>query len=117
MQTSSVMRIASPVFFLVFLLSLRMQGQSTGGSMRGVVRDATGARVECVSAKATLQASSITRGAVCNSRGEFRLDGLAPGEYRLRIQASGFATASAEVSVRIGVLHEITVRIELHPLI
>jgi hypothetical protein len=87
-----------------------MQGQSTGGSLRGVVRDATGARVRCVSAKAILHASSITRGAVCDSRGEFRMDGLAPGEYRLRIQAAGFATASAVISVRIGALREINVR-------
>jgi hypothetical protein len=87
-----------------------MHGQSTGGSVRGVVRDATGARVVCSSVTATLRASSITRSVGCDPHGEFRIDGLAPGNYRLRIAAAGFATATAELAVRIGALREVTVR-------
>lgn len=77
-----------------------------------MVRDATGARIVCSSAKATLQASSIARSAVCDSHGEFRIDGLAPGDYSLQIDAAGFATAITELPVRIGALREITVKME-----
>ena len=108
----SEMRTSASVFVAILLLPVLTHGQSTGGSLRGVVSDATGARVVCSSVTASLQASSIARSAVCDSHGEFRIDGLAPGNYSLRVDAAGFAPATSELPIRIGALSEIAVKLE-----
>ncbi|HEX7697012.1 MAG TPA: carboxypeptidase regulatory-like domain-containing protein, partial [Candidatus Acidoferrum sp.] len=86
--------------------------QEFRGALRGVVQDARGGRVPA--AKIVVQAaeSSLRREASSDTRGEFRLDDLLPGAYRLRVIASGFAEASAEVSVVVSSVREITVTLK-----
>jgi len=62
-------------------------------------------------AKIIVQASesSFQREIVTDLRGEFRINDLLPGVYRVRVQASGFTEASAEVNVRISSVHELGV--------
>ena len=86
--------------------------QEFRGALRGVVQDARGGRVPA--AKIVVQAaeSSLGREASSDTRGEFRLDDLLPGAYRLRVIASGFAEASAQVSVVVSSVREITVTLK-----
>jgi len=86
--------------------------QEFRGALRGVVQDARGGRVPA--AKIVVQAaeSSLRREGSSDTRGEFRLDDLLPGAYRLRVIASGFAEASAEVSVVVSSVREITVTLK-----
>jgi hypothetical protein len=65
-------------------------------------------------AKVVVQAaeSSLRRESSTDTRGEFRLDDLLPGAYRLRVIASGFAEASAQVSVVVSFVREITVTLK-----
>src|SRR6266849_5143957 len=89
--------------------------QQFRGALRGVVQDTRGGRVPA--AKIVVQAaeSSLQREASSDTRGEFRLDDLLPGTYRLRVIASGFAEASAQVSVVVGSVREITVTLKPQP--
>jgi len=86
--------------------------QEFRGALRGVVQDARGGRVPA--AKIVVQAaeSSLRREASSDTRGEFRLDDLQPGAYRLRVIAPGFAEASAQVSVVVSSVREITVTLK-----
>src|ERR1700730_4054894 len=86
--------------------------QEFRGALRGVVQDARGGRVPA--AKIVVQAaeSSLRREASSDTRGEFRLDDLLPGAYRLRVIAPGFAEASAQVSVVVSSVREITVTLK-----
>src|SRR5215472_11284642 len=86
--------------------------QNPRGTLRGVVEDATGARVK--SAKVALRAteSSQERDATTDTLGEFRMEDLAPGRYRVQVNAPGFAEASANVKVIIGSVLEVTVRLK-----
>src|SRR5712692_9178908 len=86
--------------------------QEFRGALRGLVQDARGGRVPA--AKIVVQAaeSSLGREASSDTRGEFRLDDLLPGAYRLRVIASGFAEASAQVSVVVSSVREITVTLK-----
>jgi hypothetical protein len=97
--------------FLV-LLPLAMQAQNPRGTLRGVVQDLKSGRVP--GAKIVVQAaeSSLERETSSDSRGEFRLDDLLPGTYRLRVNASGFAEASAGVDVAVSTVREITVTLK-----
>ena len=96
--------------FILFPCLLR--AQNPNGSLRGEVEDATAARV--VGAHVVVQAvgSSISRTVTTNRRGDFRIDGLLPGAYRVVITASRFAEATAKVDVAVSVVRDINVTLK-----
>jgi hypothetical protein len=96
----------------VAVLATVLQAQNPRGSLRGTVQDATGARV--ASAKIVLQAvdSSLQREASSEDRGEFRLDDLLPGAYRVTVSAAGFAAAQADVSIAVSFVRDVTVTLK-----
>jgi hypothetical protein len=105
--------IALTIFLSMFVsLSCLLRAQSPNGSLRGEVEDATAARV--VGARVVVQAagSSISRAATTNGRGEFRIDGLLPGPYRVVVTASRFAEATANVDVAVSVVRDISVTLK-----
>jgi len=73
------------------------------------VQDATGARIPSAKIVAQLSGSSIQREAVSEDRGEFRIDDLQPGNYRITITAAGFAPAQADVSIAVATVRDVTV--------
>ena len=87
-------------------------GQTPRGSLRGVVEDASGARIPSAEIVAQLAGSSIQRRAVSEDRGEFRLDDLQPGNYRIAIAATGFAPAEADVTVAVSTVRDVTVKLK-----
>src|SRR5579859_24963 len=90
----------------------QLLAQSPRGSLRGAVQDATGARIPA--AKIVVQAadSSLEREASSEDRGEFRLDDLTPGAYRITVSAAGFAQAQADVSIAVSSVREVTVTLK-----
>jgi hypothetical protein len=56
--------------------------------------------------------SSITREVTANDRGEFRIEGLLPGSYRVTVTAKGFTDATAEVGVEVSVVRDIAVTLK-----
>jgi hypothetical protein len=88
------------------------QAQNSHGSLRGTVQDASGARVTSAKIVARLAGSPVERAAGSEDRGEFRLDDLLPGDYRISITAAGFASAQAEVRVAVATVREITVTLK-----
>jgi hypothetical protein len=111
MKTSHRKLAFTPVFFCFLLLPL--YAQNSRGSLRGVVQDATGARIP--SAKIVVQStgSSLRREAQSEDRGEFRVDDLLPGPYHLTVSAAGFAKAEADVSVAVTEVRDVTVTLKL----
>jgi Carboxypeptidase regulatory-like domain/TonB dependent receptor len=97
---------------LITALLLPLYAQNPRGSLRGTVQDGTGARIS--SAKIELQAadSSLRRESAGEVNGEFRLDDLPPGTYRLTVKASGFATAQATVVVTVSFVRDVTVTLK-----
>ena len=91
------------------LLAATLHAQNVRGSLRGTVQDVSGARISSAKIVAQLSASSVQREATSEDRGEFRLDDLQPGNYRITITAAGFAPAQAEVVVAVATVRDITV--------
>jgi hypothetical protein len=91
------------------LLTATLQAQNPRGSLRGTVQDATGARVAFAKVVAQLSGSSVQREATSEDRGEFRLDDLLPGNYRITISAAGFARAQADVWIAVATVRDVTV--------
>jgi hypothetical protein len=100
------------IFALTLLLAASLHAQNVRGSLRGTVQDATGARVSSAKILAQLAASSVQREATSEDRGEFRLDDLQPGNYRITITAAGFVPAQADVVVAVATVRDITVTLK-----
>jgi outer membrane receptor protein involved in Fe transport len=97
----------------LFFLSQPLLAQNPTGSLRGVVQDASGARVP--GARVLIQASdtSVQRDVLADGRGEFRVDNLPPGLYGLTIQAKGFAEARSNVTVQLSLVRDVTIALKL----
>lgn len=106
-------KVIATLLSALCLYAVCLQAQNSRGSLRGVVQDASGARVP--SAKIVVQASgsSIRREAVSEDRGEFRLDDLLPGAYHITVNAAGFSQAQADISVPVSSVRDVTVTLKL----
>jgi hypothetical protein len=56
--------------------------------------------------------SSISRTAATNGHGDFRIEGLLPGRYRVMVTARGFAQATADVNVAVTIVRDINVTLK-----
>jgi hypothetical protein len=89
-----------------------LQAQSTGGSLRGSIQDSAKARVAGAAITLDLTGSAQTRHATADTEGEFHLEDLTPGSWKVSVEARGFATASAHVSVAVSAVRNITVTLQ-----
>src|ERR1700716_2510631 len=88
------------VYFLLYCAGAFVApAQEFRGALRGIVQDASGGRVPAAKIIVRTAESSLQREASSDSRGEFRIDDLLPGAYRLKVQADGFAEANANVRI------------------
>src|SRR5580658_7147094 len=99
--------------FLLFISPSLLRAQNPNGTLRGEVQDASAARVARAHVVVESVASSITRESIVNDRGEFRIEGLLPGRYRVTVTAKGFAQATADVDVAVSVVRDLAVTLTL----
>src|SRR5690349_1211163 len=66
------------------------------GNLSGVVSDPSGAVVSGATVTATSLATGATRTATTNDQGFFLIPTLQAGNYKLTIEARGFATSTVE---------------------
>lgn len=83
--------------------------QDFHGSLLGTVNDASGARVAGAKIIARLAGSSSRRETISDQSGEFRLDDLHPGAYRVVVNALGLQQAEATVAVEVSFARTLTV--------
>ncbi|MGH9432508.1 MAG: carboxypeptidase regulatory-like domain-containing protein [Terriglobia bacterium] len=105
-------RTATLIAISVVLASFSLRAQNPTGSLQGAVQDATGGRVASAKIVARAIESPIRRQAISDGRGEFRIDDLLPGAYRVTVNASGLAQAQSDVTVRVSLTREITVTMQ-----
>jgi hypothetical protein len=111
MKTNSRRTPFSLTLFAI-VLAASLHAQNSRGSLRGTVQDATGARVTSAKIVAQLSGSSVQREAASEDRGEFRIDDLLPGSYRVTVTAKGFSQATADVPVAVSVVRDIVVTLK-----
>ena len=112
-SSSPIYALTLPVFLLMFVfVPLLSRAQNQNGSLRGEVQDAIAARVAGARVVVRSNGSSMTREATANERGEFRMEGLLPGSYRVTVTAKGFAEATANVDVAVSLVRDIAVTLK-----
>ncbi|MGA2354845.1 MAG: TonB-dependent receptor [Terriglobales bacterium] len=94
---------------LFSISSSQLHAQNPNGTLRGEVQDASAARVAGAQIVVESEGSSVARQTTANNRGEFRIEGLLPGRYRVTVTAKGFAQAVADVNVAVSVVRDIAV--------
>jgi hypothetical protein len=68
---------------LILFHPLRTPGQNPTGAARGTVQDSSGARIASARIEIHLLAAALTRDALADNRGEFRIDLLPSGQYKI----------------------------------
>ena len=104
-------KAALPVV-VTLVLAATVLAQNPRGSLRGTVQDATGARIPAARIVVESIDSSMRRETTSEDRGEFRVDDLLPGNYRITVSAAGFAPIRAGVSIAVTVVHDVTVTLK-----
>src|ERR1700678_1007530 len=105
-------QISFAVLLFPILLTVTLHAQNPRGSLRGTVQDASGARVVSAKIVARLSGSPAQREAASEDRGEFRLDDLLPGNYRITISSAGFPPARADAATAVPTGRDITVTLK-----
>src|SRR5690348_1057344 len=112
-MVSSPRRVLS-LLFVFCVASASAQVQLTTGDIAGTVTDPSGSSIEKASVTATDPDRGLSRSAVTDADGEFRIQLLPPGRYTLRVEAAGFATTTVHnVEVRLGVTARVPVAMVL----
>ncbi|HTM23876.1 MAG TPA: carboxypeptidase-like regulatory domain-containing protein [Vicinamibacterales bacterium] len=84
----------------ILLLALASVAQGApGSSLRGSVRDQTGAVLQGARIELVDDSGAVVRTGVTDARGDYALDNVAPGTYHLKIQFEGFSPATVRIRV------------------
>src|SRR5262249_19462041 len=101
------------VIVCLLLSSAFAFSQVPDGTVAGTVRDANGGRLTGAKVTASATAFTLSRAAVTDDKGEFRLPALSPGQYKVRVEAAGFA--AQELTVRVAVAGNPTLDVVMKP--
>jgi outer membrane receptor protein involved in Fe transport len=112
-----LMRGSLPAVLIAFLaavlfLAHRTLGQNPTGTLRGTVEDSSGARVPSATITVEARGLAFSRAAEADDRGEFRVDVLPPGPYRVVVNAKGFAEAEAEILIQVSSVRDVTITLK-----
>src|ERR1700756_3774099 len=105
---------ALPIVFTLFvLLQNTLLAQAPEGTIRGVVRDDTGAVVTKTTLRVRQQQVGGGRVVGTNVNGQYYITNLEPGDYEIEAFAPGFNTEVRNVRLLVG--DQLTVNFQLHP--
>ena len=83
----------------VFAFTTPAGAQTINGNIVGTITDEQGAAVPGVTVTATNTGTGATRSATTDDEGNYRIAGLPVGNYTVKVEKTGFASANASVSV------------------
>ena len=106
------LKLSAVVLLAAFVTLVMVAAQSTVGTIRGVVRDSSGAVLPGVTITIS-HAGAKDRTAVTNAKGEFVFVGLAPGVYEVNAELTGFSTTRIAAVVSAGGTSNIAIELRV----
>src|SRR5713226_8487926 len=97
---------------LVAVLCIAVSAQLPTSTVNGTVTDPQGAAVVGAKVSITSSATGVSREAVTDTGGRYAVPGLPPGDYLVRVSASGFATSEIK-DLRLDVGRAVTLDVPL----
>ncbi len=101
------------IFTLLVLLQNTLLAQAPEGTIRGVVKDVTGAVVTKTTLRVRQPQFGGGRVVATNVNGQYYITNLEPGDYEIEASAPGFNTEVQNVRLLVG--DQLTVNFLLHP--
>src|SRR6476620_7011807 len=99
---------------LTCLLTMTAFGQTTSGSLKGVVTDPSGASVAGATVTVVNTATGAERTGISSSLGAFDFQALQPGAYKVTVEAQGFKKAvSLDVVVSVNLDTQLNIPLEI----
>ena len=96
-------RILQLLIFVFFLsAATTANSQSNYATLSGTIFDPQQKVLAGCSVQLISETTSASRSAVTNELGSFQITGLLPGDYKVSVQASGFATLTQKVTLEVG---------------
>src|SRR3954451_6768413 len=83
------------------------------GSIQGTITDQSGAVVSGAKVAITNKGTGLTLSVTTTSSGTYASGALNPGEYRVRVEAKGFKTSEAPVTVQVNVTSSANLKLSL----
>ncbi len=83
------------VLLALFQVGATVLAQDIGGTITGIIHDATGANLSAAKITLTNTDTKEEQATVSDKDGAYRLPALRPGHYQMRVEAPGFATTTA----------------------
>src|SRR5262245_38115492 len=109
--------IAVSLLFALSFVSLNIvssQSQSgQSGMITGTVKDTNGAVVVGAQVTVRSEATGATRDAVTDNQGQFKIDELASGGYRVTVKRDGFKTAERDLKIESGKTTAVEIKLEI----
>ena len=88
-------------------------GQNSNGKISGTVKDSDGAVVSGAAVSVINSNQAVLRTTVTDSEGRFNIDDIAPGNYQLNIERSGFLRSRSAVRVTHGNTEQVSIALEI----
>lgn len=88
--------------FLLWLSAGLLPAQTSTGGINGTISDQSGANIAGAVIALTSGSTGSTRLLTASSSGTYAITSLEPGEYDLRVSATGFQTLTTQVRVLVG---------------
>ena len=98
MPRSMISRYSIWLFSIIMTITGAAFAQFTA-SIQGEVKDQSGAGVAKASVQIVNTATAATAVATSDDAGNYRFVSLAPGQYKITVQAAGFAKSEADVTL------------------
>src|SRR5215468_8469983 len=86
--------------------------QTQQGALAGAVSDSSGARIAGATISVETEGTPTKRQTKSNGLGEFRLESLPPGHYRVTVRAPNFATTAVDLDVAVGSVPTLSVNLK-----
>jgi hypothetical protein len=101
----------TPVFLLI---SFPAMGQIESGTFAGTVTDPSGASIPAAVVNITNQATNVASTFQTDSTGIYRVSGLPPGLYSIKVEAAGFKTVvNRNLELTVGIVQRVDFKMEL----
>ena len=84
---------------LLFVLLASTAFAQFSSSVQGVVQDPSGAGISKATVRIVNSGTQVTQTAATDDSGNFRFVSLAPGSYKIVVEATGFSKAEADVTL------------------
>src|SRR5436190_1583376 len=89
-MTSRRFRRWSGVMGMLLLIAAPLRAQSGTSAIAGLVKDASGAAVPGATVKVSNEDTAVAVDTVSNGEGQYRVNALVPGRYRVEVTLDGF---------------------------